>query len=236
VKRILNATRLLLTVQKRSGFLHVYFGVALATVLAVRLILPESLYPKLVPAVLLGEYGTMGIFMVAALRYLERIEGSAAALIVTPLRHPEHVAAMIIAPGMVATLAGVLVFAGVLGPDRRSFWLVPPLFLTTCLAGATGLILAARYREFTAFLIGSVPVTAIVSLPFLSFFELVPRLTFVWLPWDASLFSFANLARPSPEATQYLLQLFELLLFSIGAFLWAERSLRTRLVAYAEAA
>ncbi|HXV61292.1 MAG TPA: hypothetical protein VEK15_11400 [Vicinamibacteria bacterium] len=234
--RLLNATRLLLTVQRRAGFLHVYLGVTLATVIAVRGLLPESWRAFAVPVALLGEYGTMSVFMVAALRYLERIEGSAAALIVTPLTHREHVAAMILSSAIVATPAGLLVHAGILGLDVRTLLLVLPLFVTAWLAGAVGLILASRHAEFTRFLMGSIPVVTIFSLPFLSFFDLTPRYTFVWLPWDAALFSFENLARTTPEAAPYVLRLLELLVFGTAAFLWAERVFHARLFEGAEAA
>jgi hypothetical protein len=236
LSRVLNATRLLLKVQGRSGYLHVYAAVSVATVVAVRALLPDEWWPIVVPAVLLGEYGTMGVFMVGALHHLGRIEGSNSALVVTPLTHREHVAARVFAPALVATPAGILVHGGILGADHRALALVLPLFLTTCLAGTTGLILASRHAEFTRFLMGSVPVICVFSLPYLSFFNVVPRYTFVWLPWDAALFSFANLARAAPEKLPFVLLLLELLTFATAAFLLAEHALRVRLVEQADAA
>jgi hypothetical protein len=226
LRRVLVAVRLLLTVQRRSGFLHVYLGVAVATILAIRFGIPASWYPYAVPALLLGEYGTMGVFMTGAHRYLERIEGSNVALVVTPLTPAEQTAAMILAPALVATAAGSAVQIGVLGFDARALLLVPPLFLTAVLAGITGIVLSSRCREFTGFIIASVPVTTLFSLPYLSFFGAVPRWSFVWLPWDASLFSFGNLARPEPVLRVWGLLLAVLLLFVIPGSLWAERSFR----------
>ena len=133
--RLRNAVRLMLLVQHRSGFLQIYFGVTFATILIVRLFLPESWWSMVVPALLLGEYGTMGVFMVAAMRFFERQEGSTAALVVTPLRSWEHVLAMILAPSAVAVVAGLAVFAGIFGVDGRLLFLFMPLFLTTVLAG-----------------------------------------------------------------------------------------------------
>jgi hypothetical protein len=231
-----NATRLLLAVQGRSGYLHVYAAVAVATVVAVRVLLPDEWRPIVVPAVLLGEYGTMGVFMVGALHHLGRIEGSSSALLVTPLTHREHVAALVLAPALVATPAGILVHGGILGADQRTLALVLPLFLTTCLAGSTGLILASRHAEFTRFLMGSVPLICVFSLPYLSFFGVVPRYTFAWLPWDAALFSFANLSRAAPEKLPFVLLLLELIAFTAAAFLLAERALRAHLVDEAGAA
>ena len=72
--RLWNALRLVLLVQRRSRFLHIYLGVAVLTVLVIRLLIPEHLNGRVVPAVLLGEPGTLGILLVAAYAYLERNE------------------------------------------------------------------------------------------------------------------------------------------------------------------
>ena len=226
VRRVKSAVRLLLAVQRRSGFLHVYLGLAVLTILFFRFAIPDAWYAFAVPAVLLGEYGTMGVFMTGAHRYLERIEGSNVALIVTPLETGEHTAAMILAPALVATAAGTLVYVGVLGIDYRALLLLPPLFLTAFLAGIAGIILSSRYREFTRFLMSSIPVVTIFSLPYLSFFGVTPRWSFAWLPWDASLFSFGNLSRPEPVGWLYGLLVAELLVFAIAGFIWAERTFR----------
>lgn len=224
-RRLAAATALFLLVQARSGFVHVYALVSIATVLFVRALLPETWRPIVVPAVLLGEYGTMGVFMVGGLHYLGRIEGSAAALVVSPLTHREQVVAMILAPALVATPAGLLVHVGLLGLDESSLLLVPPLLLTTWIAGACGLALASRYADFTQFLVAAIPVVTVFSLPYLSLFDVVPRFTFVWLPWDAALFSFADLALRGTEAMPYALRLFELLAFGGLFFRLAERAL-----------
>ena len=228
VRRVQNAVRLLLAVQRRSGFLHIYFGLALVTVVIVRLLLPREWHDLAVPILLLGEYGTLGVFMVAGHYYLERIEGSNAALVVTPLTPREQVAARLLAPGLVGTLAGILVHAGILGFDRRVALLVLPLFLTTLLAGAVGLILSSYTTEFTRFLLGLIPLMMVFSLPYLSFFELTPRYLFAWLPWDAALFSFANLAQPEPEALTFFTGVTYLSLFVVAGFWWAEQRFKSR--------
>lgn len=226
--RLKNAVRLMLLVQHRSGFLQIYFGVTIATILIVRLFLPETWWSMVVPALLLGEYGTMGVFMVAAMRFFERSEGSTAALVVTPLRAWEHVLAMILAPSVVAVVAGLAVFAGIFGVDGRLFFLFMPLFLTTVLAGSIGLIVSSHYTEFTRFLLGAIPVVTVFSLPFLSYFDVTPRYTFVWLPWDAALYSFANVVGDELRPWLYVLLSLQLAVFAAIALVWAERVFRRR--------
>jgi hypothetical protein len=236
LRRCLSAVRLLLTVQARAGFLHVYAGVTILTVLIVRLALPTAWHAWAVPAILLGEYGTMGLFLTAAQRYLERIEGSDAALVVTPLQPREQVAAMVAAPALVATLSGIALFAAILGFDARTLLLLPPLALTATLAGALGIVLASRHAEFTRFLVAAVPVVAVFSLPYLSYFGLTPRWSFAWLPWDAALFAFGALARGDAPGGSFGLLVLELGLFAGVALLWAERCHRSGLAAIGEGA
>ena len=228
LSRLANAVRLMLLVQHRSGFLQIYFGVTFTTILIVRLFLPETWWSIVVPALLLGEYGTMGVFMVAAMRFFERSEGSTAALVVTPLQAWEHVLAMILAPSAVAVVAGLAVFAGIFGVDGRLLFLFMPLFLTTVLAGSIGLIVSSHYAEFTRFLLGAIPIVTIFSLPFLSYFDLTPRYTFVWLPWDAALFSFANVVGDELRPWVYVLLSLQLAVFAAIALVWAERVFRRR--------
>ena len=80
----------------------------------------------------------------------------------------DFVVATVLAATLVAMTAGVLFFVGLLGVDVRLLLLIAPLFATTVLAGSVGLIVSSRYPEFTRFIIGSIPVVALFSLPLLS--------------------------------------------------------------------
>jgi fluoroquinolone transport system permease protein len=227
--RIPNAVQLFLLAQWRCRFPHVYLGMALLTVLAFRLAIPEHYAESLVPAFLLAEPGTLALTLVAAQAYLERGERSVTALAVTPLRSGEYVFALVLASALVATLAGMLIQGGVLGVDRRPLLLLLPLLLTTTLAGLLGLGLSAHFSEFTRFLVGGLfPAILVIELPYLSYFGLVSRPAFVWVPSDAALFSLANLARPDPDALLYALYAALLLGYNVIAFRWARRSFQER--------
>ena len=222
--RVSSAVWLFLVVQYRSGFIHVYLAVTLFTVVIVRGLVPERWTEVIVPVLLLTEYGAIGVYMVGAQTYLARNERSTEALLVTPLRQIERVVATVLAATLVAMTAGVLFFVGVLGADVRLLLLTAPLFATTVLAGSVGLIVSSRYPEFTRFIIGSIPVVALFSLPLLSYFELVPRYTFAWLPWDAALFSFANIVGPDTHLGTYLVLVCQLFVFAALALSWAVRA------------
>jgi hypothetical protein len=50
----------------------------------------------------------------------------------------------------------------------------------------------------------------------------------VWIPSDAALFGLANLARPDPALTQYVLYAALLLGYNAVAFRWARHSFQER--------
>jgi hypothetical protein len=228
-RRVRNALRLFLSVQWRCRFPHVYLALAIPTILVFRLAIPGELSESLVPAFRLGEPGSLALTLVAAQAYLERNERSVTALAVTPLQSDEYVLGLVLATALVATLAGAAVQTGVFGVDRRLVLLIPPLFLTATLAGFVGLELSACFPEFTRFLIGGLmPVMLVLSLPYASYFGLVPRIAFAWVPSDAALFSLANLVRPDPDALHYGAYGALLICYNAIAFRWARRLFQNR--------
>ena len=94
--RGLNALQLFLLAQWRRRFPHVYLGMALVTVLAFRLAIPEQYAESLVPAFLLAEPGTLALTLVAAQAYLERGERSVTAPLQEVLAQPGRAAAVAI--------------------------------------------------------------------------------------------------------------------------------------------
>jgi fluoroquinolone transport system permease protein len=224
-KRFVNALKLVWTVQWKTGFPVVYALLAVLTVIAL-LATPLRAYRELLlPAMQLGEYGTVTLILVAAYRHLERTEKSEVALTVTPLRSHEYVAALALGSALVPTAVGIFVQAVALGPDWRLLYLPLPLLLTATFCGLLATVLAARHAEFTGFLIGSlIPAIAVLSLPFLSYFGVLPRAAFVWLPTDGAIFGFANSVAASPSVTMLALSVAALLFWNALALRAATRA------------
>ncbi|MFQ5699412.1 MAG: hypothetical protein ACE5IL_14160 [Myxococcota bacterium] len=228
-RRTWNALRLFGLLQWRFHFVQVYLAIAALTVLALRLALPAGWGEWLIPVFLVAEPGMLGLTLVAAHAYLERSEGSVTALAVTPLGGGEHVLALVVASAGVATLAGALVWAGILGVDGRLIGLLPPLFLTAALSGFLGLGLSTCFSELTRFLLGAlIPAVGLLSLPLASYFEVAPRAAFVWVPTDAALFAFANLTRAHPDAARALGYTALLCVYTALAFAWARQAFEQR--------
>jgi hypothetical protein len=229
IARFANAANLVFTLQRRSYFPQIYLAMAATTILVLRLTPLRELVEDLVPVLLLGEYGTLGLMLVAAHRFFEQNERSVTALVVTPLRSGEYLIALVVASAVAPTLAGVAMQAFALGFDARLAALAPLLFLTCCLAGLGGYAMSTRFDEFTHFLISVVPpVSTLLLLPLLAHFDYLPRAIFVWLPSDPAFFAFAELASESPSPTRLAFYTAELLAWNAAAFLLARHSFHTR--------
>jgi len=234
-RRVWNALRLQLLVQTRSFFPHVYFAIALLTVAGFRLLIPETWATWLLPPFLVAEPALLGMTLVAGQRYMAKNEHSAAALVATPLRGGEYVAALVLAPALQGTAAGLLVQAGVLGVDARLLLLAPPLFVIAAIAGLVGLALSSYASEFTRYLMAfMIPAVGVAQAPILAYFGVVPAFAFAWVPTDPALSSFAMLAHRELDAGRYLLDALRLAVFLVLAWAWALACFRERIRARPE--
>jgi fluoroquinolone transport system permease protein len=197
-RRLRGALALALRVQSRARFPHVYLGVAVALAALLRLAAVEW-RELLLPLLLLGEPGTLGLYLVAAHRYYERNSGMDVALRVTPLPRATVVAAPVLTTACLGTLAGLIIQALVLGVDVRLLWLAPPLFGLVVFSGLVGFALAERFAEFTRFLLGSVVPNLVLSLPFTTALGWVSPLWLVWLPSQWAMSVFVQMSRGEPD-------------------------------------
>ncbi len=195
MRRLLVATRLVMLVQARGYFPHV-FAVYCAVVIAVlKWLIPENVTDLVLPAFLVSEPGILGFSMVAAHRYLERGNGSVSALNVSPLRTGEYLGALLIGSAVLTTVAGSVTFALIVGVDARLIWLTPILFVFALFSGLVGFLLSLRYADFPRFMLGSVPVIGFWQAPLLAVYGLVPAVAVAWIPSTPGILAMADLCR-----------------------------------------
>lgn len=222
--------RLLLRVQFRSFFPHVYFGIAAATIAMFHLLVPAEEIWWVLPSYLFAEPAIVALSLVGAQAFLERGEGTVTALAVTPLRSGEYVVSLVLTSAVLASLAGIAVQAGVVGVDQRLAYLALPLFATTLLTGFIGLAISAYFTDFTRFLVGGmVPAVVLLQAPFAAWFELLPRPALAWIPTDPALFAIANAARRDPDVAQNVLYCALLIAYAVAAFFWARFAFERRM-------
>jgi fluoroquinolone transport system permease protein len=202
--RIWIALALVVRVQWRASFPHVYLGIAVLMGILLRTVLADF-SQLLFPLFLLGEPATLGVLLVAAQSYYDRNEGSVRALAVTPLGVGEYAIALAAATALWAVLAGLVIQAIVLGVDLRLLLLILPLFAMAVFAGLVGLAVSSLFTEFTRALMGQIPFTAVLMLPCLSYVGVAPDLAFAWVPSAAALRAFSALTQPQADVSALLL-------------------------------
>jgi hypothetical protein len=223
-RRLRVAIRLIMTVQWRAKFPHVYLGLAVFTIVVFRTLVPQDLIPIGLPLFLFGEPGSLGIFMVAAQWYLEKGEGSTMALSVTPLTSRQYVIGLILGSAITPTVAAALVQAGVQGVDARVLLVIPPLFVTAIISGCIGLMLTTVFPDFTRYIVGSIAPTVLYSIPLLSFVGMAPRWAFRWIPSDAALSIFGSLSQMNMHVTSYVGNM--VVLVGFATLFWSGAAIR----------
>jgi len=200
IRRVWVATRLVVLVQARGYFPHV-FAVFTAVMIALLLwVFPPSASELLLPAFIVTEPGILGLNMVAAHRYLELGNRSVAALHVSPLRSGEYLLALLLGSALLATVAGGATLAVVSGVDTRLLWLTPVLFAFAVLSGLLGFALSMRYPDFPRFLLGAVPAAMVWQLPLLAVYDVVPTPVVAWLPSAPGILGIGALCQSDPSS------------------------------------
>lgn len=200
IRRIWVATLLVVRVQARGYFPHV-FAVFVAVVIAVlRWLLPADAGELVLPAFLVAEPGVLGFNMVAAHRYLELGNRSVSALHVSPLRTGEYLMALLLGSGLLATVAGLVTMALVAGVDSRLLFMLPVLLAFALLSGMLGFALSMRYADFPRFIVGAIPVIALWQAPLLAVYDVVPAAAVLWIPSAPGILGLGAICLDDPGA------------------------------------
>jgi fluoroquinolone transport system permease protein len=152
--------------QFRNGF---YFAAIAVAVMLVALLswAPQRHIAWILPAALLGNLLTNGLYFIAALVLLEKAEHSLDAQIVTPLRAWEYLAAKVAS----LTLLSIAESAAIVGLVYEGAVAWPALVLgvatMTAVFACCGFLLVARYESINEFLFPSIVVSAVLVLPLL---------------------------------------------------------------------
>lgn len=233
-QRITHAASLNVRLQARAYFLHVYGGVTLITVCLLWFAIPEAAVAWLLPVFLFAEPGMLGTNMVGAFRYLEKGEGTVAALMVTPLRPVEYIVGLSLGSALVGAAFGSLTFFAITLDVGRSLLAVGPLFGAGFLSSLLGFGLSMRYADFPRFILGAIPWVALWQLPLLAYLEVVPWPAVAWVPSSAGLYALAELTAEEPSALVVVGASLFLLALCVPGSLWIARSYERRIHERAE--
>ena len=205
--RLASALRLELTLQVRQRFLHaaVFSGLIW---LAVLLPMPAGLRPAVEPYILLGDISIIGFFFVAGTVFFEKQERTLGAVISTPLRFREYLAAKLVM--LVAISLFVAIVVSTIA-DEFAYRLVPLVVgvvlgaVLMLLVGFTTSLPFASVSDW--FLAATIPL-AMMTLPVLNYSGVWPNPLLYLIPTQGPLLLLGaafEQATPSPWQVIYAL-------------------------------
>lgn len=162
--RLATALRLELTLQYRQKFLHAAIFSGLIW-LAVLLPMPSGLRPVAEPYVLVGDIAIIGFFFVGGTLFFEKQERTLGALVCSPLRFWEYLAAKLIVLVAVSVLVAVTVVSIANGLNYRPAPLILGVVLGTLLMLVVGFLTSLPFASVTDWFIAATIPLAIMLVP-----------------------------------------------------------------------
>ena len=179
--RLTSAVRLELTLQARQKFLHagVFSGLIW---LAVLLPMPVSLRPVAEPYVLFGDISIIGFFFVGGIVFFERQERTIGAIVSTPLRFREYLAAKLIVLVLISLLVAVTVATIAHGFAYDIVPLLAGVVLGTLVMLLTGFVSSLPFASVTDWFLAATVPLAVLSLPVLFYSGVWPNAALYLIP------------------------------------------------------
>ena len=175
MSRLASALRLEVALQVRQKFLHagVFSGLIW---LAVLLPLPPDLRPVAEPYVLAGDIAIIGFFFVGGSVFFEKQERTLGAVVSTPLRFWEYLAAKLVVLCAVSLFVAIVVAVIVGGFAFQPIPLVLGVVLGTLLMLVVGFITALPFGSVTDwFLFAVIPLSVMLMPPTIHYSGLWPN-------------------------------------------------------------
>lgn len=184
--RLSSVMRLELTVQMRQRFLHaaVFSGLIW---LAVLLPMPIGLRKAAEPYVLSGDTSIIGFFFIAGTIFFEKQERTLGALISTPLRFAEYLAAKLAVLLIISMLVAVVVTSIAHGFAYRIGPMVVGVALGTLLMLLVGFITSLPFASISDWFLAATIPLAVMNLPILYLSGVWPNPVLYVLPTQGPL-------------------------------------------------
>ncbi len=169
--RLQTAVRWDMRLQLRNGF---YYAAAFIAVIMIMILLqlPRAELPTILPLFVLGNMTINTFYFMAGLVLLEKGDGVLEGLVVTPLRQGEYLAAKLISLTLLTLVENGAIVTAVFGFRYNILMFIAGLGLMACFNILLGFIVVARYDSINRFLLPSVLVTMLLTIPLLDYLDL----------------------------------------------------------------
>jgi fluoroquinolone transport system permease protein len=179
--RLASALRLELTLQVRQKFLHaaVFSGLMW---LAVLLPMSHSLRPVAEPYVLFGDISIIGFFFIGGIVFFEKQERTIGAIVSTPLRFREYLAAKLIVLVLISLFVAVTVATISSGFDYDLVQVVVGVGLGTLVLLLVSFISSLPFSSATDWFLAAAVPLMVLSLPILFYSGVWPNPVLYLIP------------------------------------------------------
>ncbi|MFD9940390.1 fluoroquinolone transporter permease [Nonomuraea sp. NPDC059023] len=171
-----------LRLQRRYGFWHATCVVVIIWI-GVLWIVPDNLLGAAMPYLLIADLQFFMFFTAGAL-FFERGERTLFALLITPLRFGEYLAAKLLSMSVLAFLTCAVVVLADYGPGFDLLALLAGVTAMTLLMVLAGFVTAPLFPSVSEWLMPSTLVLALANLPLLDYSGLVPHWAFYLVPTE----------------------------------------------------
>ncbi|MQA97313.1 MAG: fluoroquinolone transporter permease [Streptosporangiales bacterium] len=180
------AVRMDFRLQRRYGF---YYAAAFSAVLwiAVLVLMPEGLLNVGMPYVIFGDLGIVGFFFIVGALFFEKGERTVFALLTTPLRFRDYLAAKLTTLTVLALAVSLAVTVATYGVDVQPVAFVLGVVLTSLVMMLVAFVTAAPYPSISEWLMPSLVPLLVVNVPLLDYSGLWPQPLLQLLPTEGGL-------------------------------------------------
>jgi fluoroquinolone transport system permease protein len=184
--RVASALWLELTLQVRQRFLH---AAAFSGLIWLAVLLPMSRSLRYVaePYIMLGDVSIIGFFFVAGTVFFEKQERTLGAIISTPLRFREYLAAKLTLLVLISLVVAVVVVSVADGFDYHLAPLVARVVLGTLLMLLVGFISSLPFASISDWFLAATIPLAMMMLPVLNYSGVWPNPALYVLPTQGPL-------------------------------------------------
>ncbi len=180
---------------------------------------------KLLVLIIFNDPALLGFLFVGVMVLFEKNENTLQALSVTPI----NISSYILSKSMSLTVVSLLccyamVIAGY-GLDFNFIHFTVGTIATTFIFSMLGFVAVAGQSSFNAFILRALGIILFLSLPFLGYFGLVPKIWFILFPTQPAI-DLYNLAFSVNESITDVLVPYVLCTFwSVVTFIWAKKEI-----------
>lgn len=183
----------------RNNLILMIIGITLFYMLALYLIRDLGKPDKFTTLLIVTDPALIGFVFIGLSVILEKDQGVFSALFITPLDRHVYLFSKIITLSLICLVCSLAMVATAKGTAFDPFHFSAGAFLVCVLFSFVGIYVVSYTDEILHFILRSIPLIVVMSLPLLNYFELVDFAPFYFFPLQGSLFLIDNSYKASGD-------------------------------------